>query len=146
MDAQEIEGLLPHRPPALLIDRVVELAEGRLIAERTVRDDEPGFTGHFPGLPIFPGALLIEAMAQAGAVLAGKTSGMDPRRQIFLLLGVDRARFRRKVVPGDTLRIEVTLLQVTGDVFRLRAQTQVTGQIAAEADILGMIAPREAAA
>ncbi len=128
-----IEEFLPHRDPFLLLDRVVSIeGERRLVAERDVRSDEPWFPGHFPGRPILPGVLIIESLAQAAGVLAFHS--MDHRgEQSVYFTSADHVRFRRPVVPGETLRLEVELLRRRGNVWRFRCEAFVGEHRVAEA-------------
>jgi len=140
IEAAEILELLPHRPPMLLVDRVIEVVPGSLIrAVKAVSIAEPALAGHFPGRPVMPGVLLIEAMAQACALLVHATEPFDHTRQHLALLGVDRARFRRPVLPGDTLELRCEVGSHRGGTWRLKAQAFVEGQLAAEAAILAAV-------
>ncbi len=135
MKKEEIERILPHRPPFLFVDEVVELSETRIVAKKLVRPDEYFFTGHFPGEPIMPGVLIIEALAQTGGVLLLRKH----RDAIPLFMGIDRARFKRIVRPGDTLVLDVSVLQERGTVVRIAGVATVDGAIAGEATILAGI-------
>lgn len=128
---EEILELLPHRYPFLLIDRVLELSEESIVALKNVTVSEPYFQGHFPGKPVMPGVLIIETMAQAGAIMLHKAS----EGKMKLLVGVDKARFKRQVVPGDTLRIEVELKQVKGNFAVCAGQVLVEDTVAASAQL-----------
>jgi len=130
-------GLLPHRFPFLLIDRVLELDKGRLLAVKNVSFNEPFFTGHFPEHPVMPGVLIVESMAQAGAILALKESAADPAR-LFMLTGLDKVRFRRRVVPGDQLKIEVKIIKHHRPLWRMQAEARVGDEVAAEAELSAM--------
>lgn len=138
-DPQAIQDVLPHRYPFLLIDRVVEFVDNtRLVAIKNVTNNEPFFQGHFPGAPVMPGVLICEALAQAGALLAYRsTQGVPPSGRI-LLTGLDRVRFRRPVVPGDQLRLEVTLLRYRPPLVRVHGTATVDGQTAAEAELIAV--------
>ena len=126
---------LPHRYPFLLIDRVIEMEEGkRVTALKNVTINEPFFTGHFPGVPVMPGVLMVEAMAQAGGVLLF-SSLEDKESSIAMLLGVDKCRWRRPVRPGDQLVIEVDVLRLKARVGKMAAKALVNGAVAAEAEI-----------
>ncbi|HET9879455.1 MAG TPA: 3-hydroxyacyl-ACP dehydratase FabZ [Candidatus Limnocylindria bacterium] len=143
IEAAEIMRILPHRYPFLLIDRVVELEPGvRVVAIKQVTANEPQFTGHFPERPIMPGVLMIEALAQAGAVAV--LSLPEYRGKLALFAGIDGARFRRTVLPGDTLRLEVTLDKLRGMFGRATAVATVDGEPAVEATI-SFIIPRDQA-
>jgi len=140
-EAADIMTILPHRYPFLLIDRVVEIEPGqRVVAMRNVTANEPQFTGHFPGRPIMPGVLLVESLAQAGAVAV--LSFPANRGKLVLFAGIDECRFRRVVVPGDTLRLEITVEKLGRVSGRARAVATVEGELAVEAT-LSFIMPRD---
>ncbi len=125
--------LLPHRYPMLLLDRVVEMVRAkRVVAIKNVTINEPFFVGHFPDYPIMPGVLIVEAMAQAGAALLF-TEVTDRNDKLLVFTGIERARFRRPVVPGDQLRIEVDVLAFRGTAGRLQGKAYVDGKLACEA-------------
>lgn len=139
---QEILKLLPHRYPMLLVDRILEFEEGkRIVGLKNVTANEQFFTGHFPGAPVMPGVLIVEAMAQCGAVLFLRDLP-DRDRKLFLFGGVDKARFRRPVVPGDQLIMELTVLQKRASSVRLRGEAKVDGNLVAEADLLSVMTDR----
>jgi 3-hydroxyacyl-[acyl-carrier-protein] dehydratase len=145
MDIRQIMEVLPHRYPFLLVDRVDALELGhRIVATKCVTINEPFFQGHFPGRPIMPGVLLIEAMAQAGGILAYKTAedraGVSLGRKLTYFMGIDKAKFRRPVEPGDTLRIEVTLVQERPPYWRLQGQAYVGERLVCEAELKAMLA------
>jgi 3-hydroxyacyl-[acyl-carrier-protein] dehydratase len=126
----EIEAILPHREPFLLIDEIVELELGvRAVARKTVRDDEWYLTGHFPGRPIMPGVLIVEAMAQTGAVAV--LSQEENRGRLALFAGIDDVRFKRLVQPGDELELTCVLERVRGPIGKGRATAHVGGELAA---------------
>ena len=142
MNINEIQEIIPHRYPMLLVDRVVELEPlKRLVALKNITMNEQVFQGHFPGAPVFPGVLIIEAMAQAGAILLFREI---PNREEKLLYftGIDEAKFRRPVVPGDQVRIEVNVLKYKMGYAKLRAEAFVDGQLAAEAVISSALADK----
>jgi beta-hydroxyacyl-ACP dehydratase FabZ len=145
-DARAIAEILPHRYPFLLVDRIIELVPGeRIVGIKQVTINESFFQGHFPGAPVMPGVLIVEAMAQVGAVYA--LSQMENRdKKLVLFSGIDNARFRRPVVPGDTLTLEVTPVRVGSRVQRMRGKALVDGQLAAEADIMSVITDRSGSA
>jgi 3-hydroxyacyl-[acyl-carrier-protein] dehydratase len=130
LDRAAIEAILPHREPFLLIDEVLELEPGqRVVALKRVREDEWYLRGHFPGRPVMPGVLIVEAMAQTGAVAV--LSEEENRGRIALFAGIDDTRFKRIVEPGDELQLECTLEQVRGPIGKGRARATVDGQLAA---------------
>jgi 3-hydroxyacyl-[acyl-carrier-protein] dehydratase len=146
-DIQEILGLLPHRYPFLLIDRVVEFERGkRLVAIKNVTMNEPFFQGHFPDYPIMPGVLVIEAMAQAGAIIM-MNEIPDREKKLAVFTGIEKAKFRRPVAPGDQLRIEVDVLSFKPRLGRMEANAFVEGKLACQAILTCAIVPkaREAA-
>jgi 3-hydroxyacyl-[acyl-carrier-protein] dehydratase len=146
LDIRAIERILPHRYPFLLVDRVDEVSAEKLVARKLVSRNEPHFNGHFPGHPVMPGVLIIEALAQAGAILAAQTVGFDPEKQVIYFMAIDKARFRKPVVPGDLLMLEVVPLRKGGAIWKLRGEAKVDGVVVAEAELLASIQPRDAAA
>ena len=140
LGSSEIMRVIPHRYPFLLIDRVIELDERRVVAIKQVTANEPHFQGHFPDRPIMPGVLIIEALAQAGAVSV--LIRPENRGKLALFAGIEDCRFRRVVVPGDTLRLEVTMEKLGRSFGRGRAVASVDGEVAAEATIMFLI-PRD---
>jgi 3-hydroxyacyl-[acyl-carrier-protein] dehydratase len=141
LEAAEIMRIIPHRYPFLLVDRVVELEPGkRVVAIKNVTANEPQFTGHFPERPIMPGVLMVEALAQAGAVAV--LSLPEYAGKLVLFAGIDECRFRRTVLPGDTLRLEVTLEKLRGVFGRGRAVASVDGEVAVETSI-SFVIPRD---
>lgn len=145
LDVEAIQRLLPHRPPFLLVDRVVEHEQGkRLVAWKGVTMGEPFFVGHFPGHPVMPGVLILEALAQASALVAIlDLPPEDTRKKVTYLMGIDNARFRRPVVPGDRLELEVSVVKHKGAVWKIQGTARVDGQAVAEADFLAMLADPE---
>ena len=140
MDLLEIQKLLPHRYPFLLVDRVTELTPGqKLTGYKNVTINEPFFGGHFPGHPVMPGVLIVEALAQASALLAYKSAGMDPEQKVTYLMGVDGARFRKPVIPGDRLELTVEVLKQKGPVWKTKGVASVDGQKVAEAEFLATV-------
>lgn len=141
LEAADIMRLLPHRYPFLLVDRIVELEPGRrVVGMKNVTANEPQFTGHFPDRPIMPGVLMVEALAQTGAVAV--LSLPEYHGKLVLFAGIDDCRFRRTVLPGDVLRMEVTLEKLRGMFGRARAVATVDGEPAVEATI-SFIMPRD---
>jgi beta-hydroxyacyl-ACP dehydratase FabZ len=142
LDSRAIQELLPHRYPFLLVDRIIELVpRERVVGIKQVSINEPFFQGHFPGAAVMPGVLVVEALAQVGAVLALREIE-DRDSKLVLFTGIREARFRRPVVPGDTLRLEVTALRIGSRVQRMRGEAKVEGQLVADADIMSVIADR----
>ncbi len=145
MDAAEIRRLLPHREPFLLVDEVLEVEPGRrLVALKHVRAEEPYFAGHFPGAPVMPGVLIIEAMAQAGALLLFREV---PERQSKLVFfaGIDQARFRAPVFPGDDLRLEIDVISFRNTRSKMAGKAFVGDKLVAEAELLATLVDRERA-
>lgn len=142
MDIKQIMNCLPHRYPFLLVDRVLEIEPGkRLVAVKNVTINEPFFTGHFPGSPVMPGVLIIEAMAQAAAVLL--LHDFESRDDsLIYITGIDRARFRRTVIPGDQLKLSLDVVRLRSRTGRLKARAEVDGQLAAEAEIFSAMVSR----
>ena len=138
LDVVAIQRLLPHRFPFLLLDRVVELGDEKIVGIKNVTINEPFFAGHFPGQPVMPGVLIVEALAQAGAVLAIRTLG-DLTGKLVYFMALDKVKFRKMVVPGDQLRLEVTPLRKGGAVWKMAGKALVDGQVAAEAEFLATI-------
>jgi 3-hydroxyacyl-[acyl-carrier-protein] dehydratase len=142
LDIVEIMAILPHRYPFLLIDRVIEMErKARIVAIKNVTANEPHFTGHFPDYPIMPGVLMVEAIAQAGGALL-LTEIPDRENKLMVFTGIEGAKFRRAVVPGDQLRIEVTVLNWRRTAVKLLGKATVDGVIACEATIMCMLVPR----
>jgi 3-hydroxyacyl-[acyl-carrier-protein] dehydratase len=141
LEASDIMRILPHRYPFLLVDRIVELEPGeRAVGIKAVTANEPQFTGHFPGRPIMPGVLMVEALAQTAGVAVLTLD--EYRGKLGLFAGIDDCRFRRLVVPGDVLRLEVTVEKLRGMFGRVRAVASVEGEVAVEAT-LSIIIPRD---
>lgn len=138
---KEIMGLLPHRYPFLLVDRILEFEENAwLSCIKNVTFNEPFFMGHFPGNPIMPGVLTIEAMAQAAGVLAYK-SGVQGSKVYFM--SIEKAKFRRPVVPGDTLKIDIRVIHQRSSVWKFSGTTTVDGNVVSEAEFTAMITDKE---
>lgn len=141
-DSRAIQAILPHRYPFLLVDKIIELEPRvRIVGIKQVTVNEQFFQGHFPGAPVMPGVLQIEALAQVGAILALREFE-DRESKIPYFSGIDKARFRRPVVPGDTLRLEVTALRVGTKIQRMLGVASVDGKVTAEAEIMSVIADR----
>jgi 3-hydroxyacyl-[acyl-carrier-protein] dehydratase len=143
MNIKQIMEYLPHRYPFLLVDRIVECEPGkRIVALKNVTMNEPFFTGHFPHYAVMPGVLVIEAMAQAAAILSFKSMGIEPDdKSVYYFAGIDKARFKRPVHPGDQLLLEVSAGRVMRGVGRFTGVARVDGQLAAEADMLCVYRP-----
>ena len=129
--------MLPHRYPFLMVDRVLEIGNGKARTLKNVSHNEPFFVGHFPGNPVMPGVLIIEALAQSAAILALSELKSESQR-MFMLTGIEKARFRRPVVPGDQLDMEVSVIRSRGPLWKMRAEARVGGEIAAEAELSAM--------
>ena len=134
LDINAIQKILPHRYPFLLVDRLVEVTEKRVVGIKNVTINEPFFQGHFPGHPIMPGVLIIEAMAQVGGV--GALNLKENLGKLAYFLSIDNARFRKPVQPGDVLRIEVELLKTKMNIMKIHAVAKVDGEITTEADLM----------
>jgi len=142
MDIREIQKFLPHRYPFLLVDRIIEIEPGtKAVGIKNVTVNEPFFQGHFPGQPIMPGVLIIEAMAQLAGVLAFR-SGAPVGKSVYFM-SIEKAKFRRPVIPGDQLRLDTHILQQRGNVWRFSGSATVEGKVAAEAEFTAMVMDRE---
>ena len=141
MKIEQILGLLPHRFPFLLIDRVLELTDERVLALKNVTINEPFFQGHFPGVPVMPGVLQVEAMAQAGGILASRAVQFDPETHVMLFMAIDAVKFRKAVTPGDQLHIEVVPLR-KGKIFKMRGEIKVDGVVVSSAEFLAGLAEK----
>jgi 3-hydroxyacyl-[acyl-carrier-protein] dehydratase len=142
LDSRAIQEILPHRYPFLLVDKIIELEpRQRIVGVKQVTINEYFFQGHFPDAPVMPGVLQIEALAQVGAILALREFE-DRHSKIPFFSGIEQARFRRPVVPGDTLMLEVTAIRIGSKVQKMRGEAKVDGQITAEAEIMCIIGDR----
>jgi len=139
MEQAEIQALLPHRYPFLLVDRIKELEpDRRIVGIKNVTVNEPFFQGHFPGRPVMPGVLIIEAMAQVGGVLAFKSVGPAGKPVVYLT-GIDGAKFRRPVVPGDQLRFEIEVVKKRNPFWKMQAKAYVDNDLVCEAEVTAMV-------
>ena len=141
LDIQAIREILPHRYPMLLVDRILELEHDRIVGIKNVTANEPFFSGHFPDFPVMPGVLIIEAMAQVAGVLVLKEIP-DRAHKLVLLASVDGAKFRRPVVPGDQLRIEMRVIKRKASVAKMAGTATVDGVVVAEAEMMCKLADR----
>ncbi|HEY2924230.1 MAG TPA: bifunctional UDP-3-O-[3-hydroxymyristoyl] N-acetylglucosamine deacetylase/3-hydroxyacyl-ACP dehydratase [Candidatus Eisenbacteria bacterium] len=142
LDINAIMKIMPHRYPFLLIDRILSLEENRVVGIKNVTINEPFFVGHFPGHPIMPAVLIIEAMAQCGGVLL-LNSSYKPKEKLVYFIGIDRAKFRKPVRPGDQLRFELTLLRLKSRICKMEGKAYVDGDLVAEAELLSSIVDRD---
>jgi len=138
----EIRDILPHRYPFLLVDRIVEMDAERVVGLKQVTANEPFFNGHFPDFPVMPGVLIVEAMAQAAGVLVLKNID-DRANKLVLLVAIENARFRKPVVPGDTLRLEMKVIKRKASVAKMAGVATVDGQVVAEAEVMCKLADKE---
>ncbi|MCE3237966.1 MAG: fabZ [Gammaproteobacteria bacterium] len=138
LDIHEIMKYLPHRQPFLLVDRVIAIEEGQsIVALKNVTINEPFFTGHFPNRPVMPGVLILEALAQAAGILAYKSTNTLPSEGVlYYFAGIDKARFRRVVEPGDQLRLEVKLLRAKREIWKLEGAAYVEGELVCSCEFL----------
>ena len=145
MDSVEIQSILPHRYPFLLVDRIRELdPDRRIVGIQNVTINEPFFQGHFPGRPVMPGVLILEALAQVGGVLAFKSLGSVGRPVVYLT-GIDGAKFRKPVVPGDILRLEVDVLKKRAPFWKMQGRAFVESELVCEAEVTAMVTDEKAA-
>ncbi|MBI5406389.1 MAG: 3-hydroxyacyl-ACP dehydratase FabZ [Nitrospirae bacterium] len=146
MDIKEIQRILPHRYPFLLVDRIIEIDLGkRIVGIKNVSVNEPFFQGHFPGYPVMPGVLIIEAMAQVGGVLAFKSveEKMDISGKLVYFAGIDKAKFRKPVFPGDQIRFELEVIHVKEPYWKLKGLALVDGKKVCEAELMALVGDKE---
>ena len=141
LDINDIRAILPHRYPFLLVDRIIELDAERIVGIKNVTGNEPFFTGHFPDFPVMPGVLIIEAMAQTAGVLVLK-SMPDRENKLVLLVAVENARFRKPVVPGDSLRMEMKVIKRKASVAKMAGVATVDGVVVAEVEVMCKLADK----
>ncbi|MGA3016395.1 MAG: 3-hydroxyacyl-ACP dehydratase FabZ [Bryobacteraceae bacterium] len=142
LDINDIREILPHRYPFLLVDRIVEIDAERIVGIKNVTANEPFFQGHFPDFPVMPGVLIVEAMAQTAGVLVLK--GMEDRHnKLVFLVAIENARFRKPVVPGDTLRMEMKVIKRKASVAKMAGVATVDGVVVAEAEVMCKLADKE---
>jgi beta-hydroxyacyl-ACP dehydratase FabZ len=140
MDVREIMEIIPHRYPFLLVDRIESMKEGEeIVGIKNVSINEPFFVGHFPGNPIMPGVLIVEAMAQVGGILAFHSSPKEWAGSLVYFLGIDKVRFRKPVVPGDQLRLKLTIIRQKKRIFKMRGEAYVEDTLVAEAELMAAI-------
>ncbi|MBI5038213.1 MAG: 3-hydroxyacyl-ACP dehydratase FabZ [Nitrospirae bacterium] len=146
MDIKEIQRILPHRYPFLLVDRIIEIDLGKkIVGIKNVSVNEPFFQGHFPGYPVMPGVLIIEAMAQVGGVLAFKSveEKMDISGKLVYFAGIDKAKFRKPVFPGDQIRFELEVIHVKEPYWKLKGLALVDGKKVCEAELMALVGDKE---
>lgn len=143
LDIERILTILPHRWPFVLVDRVTEVVPGeRIRGHKCVAFNEPWFQGHFPSRPIMPGVLILEALAQIGGILAYASEPFDSSNSLMYFLGIDKAKFRRPVTPGDKLELEVSILHHRTNVWKLKGEASVDGTLCAHAELLASVVDR----
>lgn len=143
LDIKEIMKILPHRYPFLLVDRVVEMEEGkRIVGIKNVTINEPFFQGHFPGHPVMPGVLIVEAMAQVAGILAYLSSNDEIRKKVCYFMSIDNARFRKPVVPGDLLRLEMESTMSRRGIWGFSGKAYVDGKLVADAELKATFADK----
>jgi 3-hydroxyacyl-[acyl-carrier-protein] dehydratase len=145
LDINEIMKVLPHRPPFVMVDRVTGVKDMKLHGYKMVTVNEPWFLGHFPGMPVMPGVLQIEALGQLGAIFAVQAIGVKMGESAVFMLGLDNVRFRRMVVPGDRLDMEAWLIKKRGPIWRMGAKGSVNGEPACECEVMAWIGSKDQA-
>jgi beta-hydroxyacyl-ACP dehydratase FabZ len=142
MDIEEIQKILPHRYPFLMVDRILELTSDEVVGLKNVSINEPFFQGHFPGNPVMPGVLIIEALAQAGGILAYSLAPQHTSDAVYLM-GVDKVRFRKPVRPGDQLILKIKIFKQKGSIFKMKGEAFVGDQLVAEGEVLATVDTRK---
>ena len=142
LDINQIRDILPHRYPFLLVDRIVEMEADRIVGIKCITANEPQFTGHFPDFPVMPGVLIVEAMAQTAGILVLHDMP-DRANKLVLLVAIENARFRRPVVPGDTLRMEMKIIKRKASVAKMAGVATVDGAVVAEVEVMCKLADKE---
>ncbi|MEY2669090.1 MAG: beta-hydroxyacyl-(acyl-carrier-protein) dehydratase [Pseudomonadota bacterium] len=144
MDINAIKAILPHRYPFLLVDRVISIETGKkLVGVKCVTVNEDFFNGHFPGHPVMPGVLILEALAQAAGLLVKSSMTEDTTDKVTYLMAIDNARFRKPVIPGDRLELHVETVKQKGAIWKTRGVARVDGEVVAEADYMAMLVDRQ---
>ncbi|NVL89750.1 MAG: 3-hydroxyacyl-ACP dehydratase FabZ [Desulfobacterales bacterium] len=139
-DIHKIMELLPHRYPFILVDRIIEVVpDERIVGLKNVTINEPFFQGHFPERPVMPGVLIVEAMAQVGGVLAYASRAQESHKELIYFMGIDKARFRKFVVPGDQIILEMISMKKRSNLFKMSGKATVDGTLVAEAEIMAMV-------
>lgn len=139
-DILEVMKILPHRYPFLMVDRITELTAEKVVGIKNITINEPFFQGHFPGNPVMPGVMIVEALAQAGGILAFELLA-EPKNNAVYLMGLDKVRFRKPVRPGDQLLLKLEVIKQRGPIFKMRGEAFVDGQLVAEAELMATVDP-----
>jgi 3-hydroxyacyl-[acyl-carrier-protein] dehydratase len=145
LQIEEIKKLIPHRYPFLLVDRVLEIGDNKITTIKNVSVNEPFFNGHFPGAPIMPGVLQVEALAQSGCIMMMKEKVEDPSKTLIVFTGIKNAKFRRQVVPGDVLKMEVEFVSHKRNFISMKGIATVDGEVTCELEAMAAMVPKESA-